>query len=518
MSDSNQPNIVMIMADQLSALALGCYGHPVAKTPNLDRLAAEGVVFVNSYCNSPLCGPSRNSMVSGRLPSAIGSYDNANELPAATLTYMHLLRREGYAVWLSGKMHFVGPDQLHGFHGRTITDIYPSAFEWTSDWRRGAYGNPGTTVRHLHHAGPCDWSLQLDYDEETHALGLRRLRDLTRQRGRDGQPFFMTFSYSHPHEPFTPAREDWDLYEDVDIPPPSAPERAMDEHHPFNQWIQTHHEIDIYPPGEETVATARRAYLAQVSYVDRKVGEVMAELERMGVDDETIVLFTSDHGDMQGEHGMWYKRTFHEWSMRVPMIAWRPGVFGAGRRIESPVSLVDLFPTLVDLGGGPNDWPGSEDFDGASLAPMMRGEADGWKRPMVAEYCGEGILQPMRMARAGDWKYVDVHEHEPLLFNLKDDPHELKNLLEQPGHCDQEASVREAFDEDYDGDALRERIMADQQQRLMLLESSAQGEPPVWDYGPRQDVSKLYVRRGFSTQTAKAQHRWPYVEEHDSRG
>ena len=131
MPSVNQPNILMIQADQMTAFALGCYGHPVAKTPNLDRLAAEGVQFVNTYCNSPLCGPSRNSMVSGQQPSRIAAYDNANELPARTPTFMHLLRNAGYELWLSGKMHFVGPDQLHGFHGRMNTDIYPANFQFS---------------------------------------------------------------------------------------------------------------------------------------------------------------------------------------------------------------------------------------------------------------------------------------------------------------------------------------------------------------------------------------------------
>jgi len=503
----------MIQADQMTALALGCYGHPVAKTPHLDRLAAEGVLFENCYCNSPLCGPSRASMVSGRQPWRVASYDNANELPAAVPTFTHLLRRQGYEAWLSGKMHFVGPDQLHGFHGRMNTDIYPSSFEWTPDWRKGAYGNPGTSVHYLHHSGPCGWGLQLDYDEDTQALGLRCLRDLTRRHAREGHPSFLCVSFTHPHEPFNISHEYWDMYEGVDIPPPQAPAKPLEDMHPFDQWIQIHHEIDQYPPSEDTIMAARRAYLAMVTYVDAKVGELMAELDRLGIADDTAVLFTSDHGDMQGEHGMWYKRTFHEWSMRVPLVFWQPGVFKGGRRIESPVSLLDLFPTLTELGGAPQDWPGSDDLDGASLMGLLRGDSDAWDRPVIAEYLGEGILQPMRMIRDGRWKYVDVHEHEPLLFDLVEDPREARNLSGAPEVAEVEDGLRDRLLHGWDGAAMRERVMADQQQRLMLLEALDQGVQFPWDYQPAVDASRQYVRRGFSTQKTKRLQRWPYVPD-----
>lgn len=130
----SQPNILFVMADQMSAMAVPCYGHPVVKMPALSRLAAEGVVFENAYCNSPLCGPSRLSMMSGRLPSAVGAYDNASEFAASIPTFAHYLRRLGYLTCLSGKMHFAGPDQLHGYEERLTTDIYPSDFGWTPNW------------------------------------------------------------------------------------------------------------------------------------------------------------------------------------------------------------------------------------------------------------------------------------------------------------------------------------------------------------------------------------------------
>ncbi len=400
MSSSNSPNILFIQADQLTSLALGCYGHPTVKTPNIDRLAEEGVVFENMYCNSPLCGPSRNSMMSGRLPHRVGAYDNANELPASVPSFTHLLRRSGYEAWLSGKMHFVGPDQLHGFNDRVTTDIYPSDFEWTPDWTRGTYPNFGTSIHYLHQSGPCAWTMQLDYDEETAERGLRCMRSLVRRLTPQKRPFFLCVSFTHPHDPFVIQEEYWNRYADDDVPPPSVPAYPLEEMTPYDRWIQIHHEADTYPPSPETVQAARHAYLGMTSYIDDKVGDFLSELEKLGIADDTVVVFSSDHGDMQGEHGMWYKRTFREWSMRVPLVARMPGS-PAGRRISSPVSLVDLFPTFTELGGAEPEWPGVERLDGKSLVPFLTGESDQWERPVYGEYCGEGTIQPMRLVRSG---------------------------------------------------------------------------------------------------------------------
>jgi choline-sulfatase len=506
----HQPNILMIQADQMSALALGCYGHPLARTPHIDRLAEQGVLFTNMYCNSPLCGPSRSSMVAGRHPHRIGCYDNANELPAAVPTFMHLLRSVNYELWMSGKMHFVGPDQLHGLHGRMNTDIYPSNFDWTADWTRGTYGNPGTSVRYLHHSGPCSASLQLDYDEETTSLGLRALRDLTRSSGRSGNPFFLCVSLTHPHDPYHITPEFWDLYRHDEVPPPSVPATPMGDLHPFNQWLQIHHEVDRYPPSRETVQMTRHAYLAMVSYVDAKVGELLAELKRLGIEKDTVVLFTSDHGDMQGEHGMWFKRTFYEDSMRVPLIFSAPGIIRENVRVDTPVSLVDLFPTLTALGEAPDEWPGREDLDGNNLAPFLRGDAPGKLKPMLAEYLGEGVLEPMRMTRNERYKYVHVAHHEPLLFDLQADPGETNNLSGDPALQAVERTLRDAVLQDWNDDAVKTTVMRNQQQRLLLKDALNKGQPFSWDYQPWFDAARQWVRQ-YSTQETKRMNRWPYV-------
>jgi choline-sulfatase len=467
-------NILMIMADQLAAPALGAYGHPVVRSPHLDGLAARGTLFENCYCNSPLCVPSRQSMVSGRLASAIGSYDNATELPAQAPTFLHHLRRGGYRTILAGKMHFVGPDQLHGFEERLNSDIYPATFEWTPDWRRGVHGNPGTSARKLLRSGPAAWSEQLAYDEDSQRRTLQRLEGLACEK--DGRPFFMCVSYTHPHDPYIITPKYWDLYDGVEIDMPGAPAKSVEKMHPLQQWLHVHHELDKCPPTTERILASRRAYYGMISYVDDKVGELLAVLDRLGLRDDTLVLFTSDHGDMMGEHGMWFKRTFHEWSARVPLIVSRPGS-QAGRRVSQVVSLVDLFSTLLDLAGLP---PAEHALDGHSFAAGVDGPLTNWKDSAVIEYFGEGLIAPMRCIRQGRYKYVHVHGCPPLLFDLQADPLEQDNLAGRPEYTRIEVDLRCAVLRDFDSPTVHAAILRSQQDRLMMWKALSKGRVQPW--------------------------------------
>ncbi|MEO6742944.1 MAG: sulfatase-like hydrolase/transferase, partial [Caldimonas sp.] len=177
-----QPNILFVMADQMAAAPLPCYGGTVVKAPHLQALAERGVVFDAAYCNSPICAPSRFSMLSGRLPTSIGAYDNASELPASVPTLAHALDAAGYRTILAGKMHFIGPDQLHGYSERLTTDIYPADFAWTPNWAAGPRDKPsGISMNNVLQAGPCVRSLQIDYDDEVEHFAVQRLYDLARE-------------------------------------------------------------------------------------------------------------------------------------------------------------------------------------------------------------------------------------------------------------------------------------------------------------------------------------------------
>lgn len=490
---SKRPNILMIMADQLAARYLGTYGHPVVKTPHIDALAARGATFAAAYANCPICAPSRASMLTGRHVSEIGAFDNGTELPASTPTLMHHLRRAGYDTALSGKAHFIGPDQMHGFQRRLTPEIYPSDFSWTPDWTQGPVPNHGSAVNQLREAGRCDWSMQLDHDEEVQFRALEYLRDRARLRDED-QPFFLCASFTQPHEPFLTASEWWDRYAPEDIDMPQVSEGPLEEMHPYDQWLQHHHMVDVYPPTEEQICHARHAYYGMVSYIDDKVGELVAELERLGLADNTLIVMTSDHGEMLGERGMWFKRTYFEDSVRVPLIVAGTDRVQPGSRLEREVSLVDLMPTFLEVAGLEDHPVVGEGLDGESLCGMLAGRDERRTPGILSEYYSEGVVQPMRMAVRDRLKYVYVHEHAEQLFDLRADPDELVNCIDDPSYAERLAELRRMVHDGWDAAQMREQVIAGQQRRQWIKEAQRDGDKPVWDVTPSFDPSQQYVR------------------------
>ncbi|KLJ12364.1 choline-sulfatase [Blastomyces silverae] len=431
MTDRKKPNILYIMADQMAAPLLSLYDEnsPI-KTPNLDRLAREGVCFESAYCNSPLCAPSRFTMVTGQLPSKVGGYDNASDLSADTPTYAHYLRKEGYHTALAGKMHFAGPDQMHGYEQRLTSDIYPGDYGWTVNWdepevRPDWYHDMSSVMQ----AGPCVRTNQLDYDDEVIYKSTQYLYDHARHR-RD-QPFCLTVSMTHPHDPYAMTKEYWDLYEDVEIPLPKTPALPHDKQDPHSQRVLKCIDLLGKEIPEERIVAARRAYFAACSYVDAQVGKLMATLKACELDDNTIVVFTGDHGDMLGERGLWYKMVWYEHAARVPMFVHAPGRYKP-RRVKENVSTMDLLPTFVAMTGGEmnTDLP----IDGVSLMPYILDESSpeavsGVKTDtVIGEYMAEGTLAPVVMIRRGPWKFVYSPIDPPMLYNVENDPTESTNL------------------------------------------------------------------------------------------
>jgi choline-sulfatase len=517
---ASQPNILFVMCDQLSALATPPYGNRDVLTPNLDRLARHGAVFERSYCNAPLCAPSRASMLTGQLASRIPVNDNAEELPASVPTFVHHLRRGGYKTILSGKMHFVGPDQLHGFEERLTTDIYPSDYLWTKYWpaqgdpprRTSLPGGDEEVGRHydlrtremsqmVKEAGPVSWSYQLEYDEEVHFRSLERLRRLARRRGESAsQPWFLCVSYTHPHDPYVSTPEYWDRYEDIDFAMPENPP-ANYELHPADVWVNTSHGLDLVNPTRDDVYRSRRGYYAMTSYIDENVGELIRELERLGQLENTIVIFTSDHGDQVGEHGMWHKRTYREWSSRVPLLFAGPDIIRNGRVAEN-VSLVDLYPTLIDLAG--LEMP-EVDFvqqlEGHSLAPFLRGERPAnWPNEVVIENNGEGVIKPVRALVEDRYKFVYVHERPDQLFDLAQDPDEWHNVVDNPSYKKIAEQLRSKLLKDWDPAETERNVLASQRLRIFLKDALYEGEYTPWDYQPDYDTTQMWVRRMQSLQ------------------
>lgn len=500
-----QPNILMIMADQLAAPALASYGHPIVKTPHIDRLAAGGVVFENAYCNSPLCAPSRFSMMTGQLPSRIGAYDNAAHFSADIPTLAHYLRDAGYETCLAGKMHFVGPDQQHGFEERLTTDIYPADYGWTPNWEDPAdrpnwYHNMLSVVQ----AGTCVSSNQLDYDEEVDFHTLRKINNLAR---RDpGRPWFLLTSFSHPHDPFAVPKSYWDRYDPDEIDMPQVPQVPFDEMDPHSRRLYHVSAMYDYEQSAERIRNARHAYYGMISYIDDKVGRILQALEDTGQRDNTIVFFLSDHGEMLGEHGLWYKMSFFEWSARVPVIMSMPDRF-APRRVSTPVSLVDILPTLSHLAAVDRAPGYVEDIDGKSLIPLAEGEDD--DRTVYGELLAEGAIAPLLMIRRGRYKYVFSEPDPEQLFDIAVDPHETENLA---GQSEYEALGRQFYDEvtaRWDVAALHRQVIDSQRRRRFIDRSLRNGRFTPWEFQPFDDDTLKYMRNHLDLNELEKTARYP---------
>jgi len=497
-----RPNILLVLADQLTASALPFHGG-VADAPALQRLADGGVVFTNAYCASPLCAPSRAALLTGRLPSKLGVYDNAAELPASAPTIAHHLRSRGYATSLAGKMHFIGPDQLHGFEERLTTDVYPAGFDWVPDWslpldERLPWYHDMSSV---HDAGVSEATLQLDFDEEVGFRAERKLFDLARSRER---PFFLTVSFTHPHDPYESRQRYWDRYDGRAIPDPRVPPLPREEQDAHSRRLAQMYGLDDAEPTPSQVAHARRAYHASVSYVDDKVDALLSTLAETGLARDTIVIVTSDHGDMLGERGLWYKMSFFEDSVRVPLIVHAPWAFEA-RRIAAGVSLLDLLPTVLELAAGePAHAPG---LDGTSLAPFLRGEPPG-ARTILAEYLAEGTHAPCVMVRDGSLKLIHCPTDPDLLYDLSADPLE---LTDASATCEPELQrLRETVAREWDLVALGDAIRTSQQERLLIGRAVDEGAATSWDYSPPDQSAGRYVRgRDFWRPFAAARLRPP---------
>jgi choline-sulfatase len=497
-----RPNVVVFMADQMTPLALPFHGHAVTRAPHMAQAAAEGVTFESAYCNNPLCAPSRAVFMSGRLASRIGTYDNAAEFRAEIPTFAHALRVGGYRTILSGKMHFCGADQLHGFEERLTTDIYPSDFGWTPNWdrpdeRQDWYHNMSSVID----AGPCVRTNQLDYDDEVVFEAERKLYEIV--RGRDERPFFMVVSMTHPHDPFAIPREYWNRYEDAMIRVPRAlPPQALDPH---SRRVQAMCETDQAPPSEQQVRDARRAYYGAISYVDDQFGRLRRALAATGLNEDTIVVITSDHGEMLGERGLWYKMTFFEGSVRIPLVVHAPGRF-APRRVPESVSAVDLLPTFLDLTGTP---PLPTDVDGRSLLPHLDGR--GGHDEVLAEYLAEGAHAPIVMIRRRRWKFVHSPADPDQLYDLRADPDEVANLAGNADHREVVAAMQDEAAETWDLPALHRAVLGSQRRRRFVDAALRTGARTSWDYQPETDASRQYVRGHMDLDTVEAMARFPRV-------
>jgi choline-sulfatase len=502
---TRKPNILILMADQLTPAALAAYGNKVSKTPNIDALAKDGVVFDSAYTNSPLCAPSRYVFMSGKLPSAIGAYDNAAELPSEVLTFGHYLRHAGYRTILSGKMHFCGADQMHGFEERLTTDIYPADFGWTPDWekpeqRPSWYHNMSSVIE----AGPCIRTNQLDFDDEVVFAAQQKLFDIARDQ--DERPFCLLVSMTHPHDPYAIPEQYWNLYSDAEIDMPRVTLKP-EELDPHSKRLRHVSDMDSTPVTEQQIRNARRAYYGSISYVDEQIGRIRRTLEQTGLSADTIIVVLADHGDMLGERGLWYKMNFFEGASRVPLIVHAPKRYQP-HRVAASVSLVDILPTLVAMAFDGSVAPASpEAIDGRSLLPHLQG-TNGHDE-VIGEYLGEGALAPLVMIRRGPYKFVHTPVDPDQLYNLADDPDELRNLAADPEFAQVLLQFRREVADRWDLSRLHEQVVASQRRRQFHYEAQTEGVRKSWDYQPFQDASERYMRNHIELDTLELTARFP---------
>ncbi|MBN9531445.1 MAG: choline-sulfatase [Alphaproteobacteria bacterium] len=497
-------NILIVMADQMNPAMLPFHGQAVTQAPAMAALAERGVVFDAAYSNSPLCSPARAVLMSGRLPSATGVYDNAAEFRSDIPTFAHYLRQAGYRTILSGKMHFCGADQLHGFEQRLTTDIYPADFGWTPDWDRpherpSWYHNMSSVTD----AGHCVRTNQVDFDDEVAFAAERAIYDHV--RSSDDRPFCLVASFTHPHDPFAIPDPWWSLHADADIP---APRFGFDPGLATAQELRLRHvcAMDGAEVSEADVIRARRAYLGAISYVDDKLGRLMAALRATGLADDTVVVLTSDHGEMLGERGAWYKMSFLEGSARIPLVISAPGRF-AGRRVGAAVSLVDLLPTLVEIAGDGAPGRYVTPIDGRSLLPHLQG-ADGHDE-VIGEYLAEGAVAPVVMIRRGTAKFIHSPADPDQLYDLAVDPDERRNL----GATAKADAFRREATARWDLARIDAAVRDSQRRRHMVVGALGLGASAPWDYTPPRDAARDYIRNHMDLDDLEARARYPRVRQ-----
>ena len=505
-----RPNILIIMVDQLNGKFFPDGPADFLHAPHMKALAARSARFRNNYTSSPLCAPARASFMAGQLPSRTAVYDNAAEYVSSIPTYAHHLRRAGYYTALSGKMHFVGPDQLHGFEERLTTDIYPADFGWTPDYRK-----PGERIDWWYHnlgsvtgAGVAEITNQMEYDDEVAFLANQKLYHLSRHNDDQGRrPWCLTVSFTHPHDPYVARKKFWDLYEDCEHLLPEIgplPEEGQDPH---SKRIIHSCDYQNFDVTEENIRRSRQAYFANISYLDEKVGELVDTLTRTRMLDNTYIFFCSDHGDMLGERGLWFKMNFFEGSARVPLMISGPGIT-PGLHL-APSSNLDVTPTLADLAGISLDevkpWT-----DGISLVPVINGAER--TTPVLMEYAAEGSYAPLVCIREGQWKYIHCVLDPDQLFDLNADPLELNSLADDPEFADVVASFRTKREARWDMGAFDAAVRESQARRWVVYEALRNGAYYPWDHQPLQRASERYMRNHMDLNVLEENQRYPRGE------
>ena len=487
----SRPNILVLMSDQHSKFHLGCYGDGLVRTPNLDCLASQGMTFDAAYCPAPLCVPSRMSFMTGRRPTANRVWNNGHILTSAIPTWAHALGAAGYETALVGRMHFVGPEQRHGFELRPVGEysaVHPGAGRLGGpQFRDIPRSTSGQNRGSVEIAGTGRTSYQA-FDETIADAACQYLAEKARDGG--GRPFAAVAGFVLPHCPFVAPADLFDYYyERVDVPQPCAAERAAEP--PAVTRFKEHRGIDE-PLPEERIRVARAAYFGLCEYFDRQVGRVLEALEETGLAENTLVVYCSDHGEMAGEHGVWWKSNYYEGSVGVPLIARLPGAVPAGARHSGICNLLDLAPTFCHVAGTET----LPEPDGHSFWRVLQGEADD-ERPgcTYSEHGPTRSDAASRMIRRGQWKLYKYHDDTPpALFDLEADRAELNDLGTSPEHAEVREDLLRALYQGWDPEYVQRQSEAQAQDMAVLSAWGEAVQPPAPDALPVPDVEEFKAR------------------------
>ncbi len=441
-------NILFIAADDLNT-DLGCYGNDQVKTPHLDRLAAMGVKFDNAYCQQPLCGPSRISIMTGLRPNTtqcVRLTDDIRDFLPDVRTLGQFFQDQDYYVGRVGKIyHYGNPSQIGGNgHDDAATwqeRFNPAGIDKKQEENIIRY--PGGTSGKKGGLGisMAWWDPESADDEHTDGMVASKAIELI-EAHKDG-PFFVAAGFYNPHCPYVAPKKYFDMYplEEITMPPLDEAKKDLEDVPPMAVRRDTRKWPYYFGCSVEEARKCKQAYYACVSFIDAQVGRMLDALEERDLLDNTLIVFWSDHGYFLGEKGLWYKRKNFERSVRVPLIIAGPGVEAVGQTVSRPVELVDLYPTLADLAG--HKIPADLALDGQSLRPLLRDPAAEWSKPAISQvYHGKNAFG--HSIRTDRWRYTEWNHGKAgaELYDHHNDPGEITNLAEDPQHAEVVANLK----------------------------------------------------------------------------
>ena len=458
MDASKRPNVVFVITDQQRFDTIAAAGFDYMLTPNLDRLVNEGVYFDRMFVTSPSCAPSRASLFTGLYPHTNGVFRNDEKW---THTWVRQLADTGYRCVNVGKMHTSPFEQSYGFHERHVVEnkdrANPTLPYFLDNWDKAFWSHGVEKPSRITYRRRDDYRDRLgafvwEAPEHLHSdVFVPQLAVNWIDTYRGNEPFFLEIGIPGPHPPYDPTQAALDLYADAVLPAPIGDQADYDSQPPAlkklrAQHLSTDHDaiVHLEHPTPEQTRRQRQHYFANVTMIDTQIGSVMEALARRGVLDDTVIIFTSDHGDCLNDHGHSQKWSMYEQSIRVPAIVWAPGRVAAGRKVDDLVSLFDFGPTILELAGiAAPKW-----MEARSLMPYLRDGTVEPRRYVFAEHAGDRIFHGtefMTMIRDHHWKLVHfVDSEEGQLFDMQADPQELHNLWADPAH---EATKRGLVDE-----------------------------------------------------------------------